>query len=55
LGLSVNIRNVDLPEIRVSPDQPQTIANLRKYRDVRLALGRIVTREDFEKDRIRIL
>jgi hypothetical protein len=39
----------------VNPDQPQTIANLRKCREVRLALGRIVTREDIEKDRIRIL
>ena len=49
------IRDIDLPEIKVNPDQPQKIANRLKCQDVRMALGRIVTREDFEKERRRIL
>jgi hypothetical protein len=55
LGLFVNVWDIDLPEIKVNPSQPQKIANRQKCRDVRLALGRIVTREDFEKERTRIL
>jgi len=55
LGLFVNVWDIDLPELRVNPDQTQTIANRQKCRDVRLALGRVVTREIFEKERIRIL
>lgn len=55
MGLFVNVWDIDLPELRMNPDQPQTIANRLKCRDVRLALGRVVTREDFEKEQIRIL
>jgi hypothetical protein len=55
LGLFVNIWDIDLPEINVNREQSQKIVNRQKCRDVRLALGRIVTRENFEKERMRVL
>jgi len=55
LGLFVNIWDIDLPELMMNPDQRRMIVNNQKCHNVLLALGRVMTREDFEKEGIRIL
>jgi hypothetical protein len=55
MGLSVDIWNIDLPEIRVNSGQPPEIAHRHTCRDSRMALGRITNMEDFEKERTRVL